>query len=45
MGLSKVAFEKSKGFGKIHPGEDPDLSIRLKNLGFNTKLYLSLIHI
>ena len=39
MGISKVAFEKSKGFGKIHPGEDPDLSIRLKNLGFSTKLY------
>ena len=38
MGLSKQAFEASKGFGNIHPGEDPDLSIRLWNLGFNTKL-------
>ncbi|MBU2951658.1 glycosyltransferase [Tamlana agarivorans] len=38
MGLSKVAFEASKGFGKIHPGEDPDLSIRLWNLGYKTKL-------
>ena len=38
MGISKVAFEKSKGFGRIHPGEDPDLSIRLWNLGFKTKL-------
>jgi glycosyltransferase involved in cell wall biosynthesis len=38
MGLSKVAFEASKGFGNIHPGEDPDLSIRLWNLGFKTKL-------
>ena len=38
MGLSKKAFEASKGFGNIHPGEDPDLSIRLWNLGFRTKL-------
>lgn len=38
MGLSKKAFESSKGFGNIHPGEDPDLSIRLWNLGFQTKL-------
>ncbi len=38
MGLSKKAFEISKGFGNIHPGEDPDLSIRLWNLGFQTKL-------
>ncbi len=39
MGLSKIAFEKSGGFGNIHPGEDPDLSIRLWNLGFETKLF------
>lgn len=38
MGISKKAFEASKGFGNIHPGEDPDLSIRLWNLGFQTKL-------
>jgi glycosyltransferase involved in cell wall biosynthesis len=37
MGLSKVAFEASGGFGIIHPGEDPDLSIRLHKLGFKTK--------
>ena len=36
MGLSKKAFEASKGFAKIHPGEDPDLSIRIVNLGFKT---------
>lgn len=42
MGISKEAFLKSKGFGNIHPGEDPDLSIRLKKLGFNTKLYRNL---
>jgi len=39
MGLSKVAFEASGGFGNIHPGEDPDLSIRLWKLGFETKLF------
>jgi len=39
MGISKVAFEKSNGFGNIHPGEDPDLSIRLWNLGFETRLF------
>src|SRR5690606_11718601 len=38
MGLSKEAFLKSNGFGEIHPGEDPDLSIRLWNLGYKTKL-------
>jgi glycosyltransferase involved in cell wall biosynthesis len=38
MGLSKKAFEASKGFGRIHPGEDPDLSIRLWHLGYKTKL-------
>lgn len=38
MGLSKKAFLASKGFGQIHPGEDPDLSIRLWELGFKTKL-------
>ncbi|WP_158729962.1 MULTISPECIES: glycosyltransferase family 2 protein [unclassified Flavobacterium] len=39
MGLSRKAFMASKGFGNIHPGEDPDLSIRLWNLGFETKLF------
>lgn len=38
MGLSKKAFEATGGFGYIHPGEDPDLSIRLWNLEFKTKL-------
>ncbi|WP_460219191.1 glycosyltransferase family 2 protein [Psychroserpens sp. MEBiC05023] len=38
MGLSKKAFFASNGFGKIHPGEDPDLSIRLNELGFETVL-------
>ena len=39
MGISRKAFEASKGFGNIHPGEDPDLSIRLWNLGFQTRLF------
>jgi len=38
MGLSKKAFIDSGGFGSIHPGEDPDLSIRLNNLGYATAL-------
>ncbi|TXE17454.1 glycosyltransferase [Psychroserpens burtonensis] len=38
MGLSKTAFEASGGFGLIHPGEDPDLSIRLNTLGYETIL-------
>ncbi|NNK60329.1 MAG: glycosyltransferase [Flavobacteriaceae bacterium] len=38
MGLSRKAFEATQGFGRIHPGEDPDLSIRLEKLGFKTKL-------
>lgn len=39
MGLSKAAFKQSGGFGKIHPGEDPDLTIRLWGLGFETRLF------
>ncbi|WP_299392530.1 glycosyltransferase [uncultured Gelidibacter sp.] len=38
MGISKKAFEASGGFGTIHPGEDPDLSLRLTNMGFKTQL-------
>ncbi len=38
MGISRKAFEASKGFSNIHPGEDPDLSMRLWDLGFKTKL-------
>ncbi|UNY98226.1 glycosyltransferase [Zhouia spongiae] len=37
MGISKQAFEATGGFGKIHPGEDPDLTIRLWKAGFETK--------
>lgn len=38
MGLSRKAFEASGGFGNLHPGEDPDLSIRLWQMGFQTRL-------
>ncbi|HET8838235.1 MAG TPA: glycosyltransferase [Flavobacteriaceae bacterium] len=36
MGISRKAFEATGGFGKIHPGEDPDLSLRIKKMGFST---------
>ncbi|WP_445451982.1 glycosyltransferase [Flavobacterium sp. 25HG05S-40] len=39
MGISKIAFEESHGFGNIHPGEDPDLSIRLWKMGYKTRLF------
>lgn len=38
MGLSKKVFLDSGGFGKIHPGEDPDLSLRLLGLGYKSTL-------
>lgn len=38
MGISKAAFLASGGFGEIHPGEDPDLSLRLHQLGYKTTL-------
>jgi len=41
MGLSRTAFEATHGFGRIHPGEDPDLAIRLWNLGFKTAFFES----
>ena len=36
MGLSKEVFQVSGGFGKIHPGEDPDLSQRILKAGYQT---------
>ena len=39
MGLSKEAFEASGGFGRIHPGEDPDLALRLQKGHFSTRLF------
>lgn len=38
MGLSQKAFEATGGFGDIHPGEDPDLVLRLWALGYKTRL-------
>lgn len=38
MGLSRRAFVDTQGFGNIHPGEDPDLSLRLLKLGYKTVL-------
>ncbi|MDT8415631.1 MAG: glycosyltransferase [Flavobacteriaceae bacterium] len=38
MGISKEAFEASGGFGNIHPGEDPDLTLRLWKMGFSSQL-------
>nr|WP_299068829.1 glycosyltransferase [uncultured Allomuricauda sp.] len=39
MGISKEAFEKSGGFGQIHPGEDPDLTFRIWKAGYATRLF------
>ena len=39
MGLSKEAFEVTGGFGKVHPGEDPDLTLRLWEKGYNTVFF------
>lgn len=36
MGLSKKVFEETQGFGNIHPGEDPDLTLRIWEKGFKT---------
>lgn len=38
MGISRKAFEATGGFGTIHPGEDPDLTIRIWQAGFDTRL-------
>lgn len=38
MGLSQVAFDKTKGFGNQHFGEDIDLTLRLWENGFETQL-------
>ncbi len=39
MGLSAEAFKSSGGFGDIHPGEDPDLALRLQKAGYDTRLF------
>lgn len=39
MGLSAEAFLATGGFGSIHPGEDPDLALRLQKRHFPTRLF------
>ncbi|WP_420399976.1 glycosyltransferase [Flagellimonas sp.] len=39
MGISKTTFEKTGGFGRIHPGEDPDLTFRIWKAGFDSRLF------
>ena len=43
MVLSADAFRASGGFGNIHPGEDPDLSLRLRALGFRLQYLPELV--
>ena len=38
MGISKEAYFKAGGFSHIHPGEDPDLSLRIMKLGYQSTL-------
>lgn len=38
MGISKQTFQKTGGFGNIHPGEDPDLTFRIWKAGYETLL-------
>ncbi len=37
MGISKIAYEKTKGYGNQHFGEDIDLAFRLWNHGFESQ--------
>jgi len=39
MGISRTAYEKTGGFADLRVGEDPDLSMRLWENGFETKLF------
>lgn len=41
MGISREVFEKTGGFGRVHPGEDPDLTFRIWNAGYKTSLIKS----
>lgn len=38
MGFKKSAIKKIGGFSTVHPGEDPDLSYRIMNAGYNVGL-------
>ncbi|MEN1784365.1 MAG: glycosyltransferase [Bacteroidota bacterium] len=39
MGLSQEAFQKTGGFGTIHPGEDPDLTFRIWQAGYQSRFF------
>ena len=39
MGLSRKVYEKTGGFADLRVGEDPDLSMRLWENGFDTRLF------
>lgn len=39
MGISREVFEKVGGFGRIHPGEDPDLTFRIWKAGYSSRLF------
>jgi len=39
MGYSKEVFEKTGGFGKMRFGEDIDMSLRIIELGYKTRLF------
>lgn len=39
MGISRKAYEKTGGFADLRVGEDPDLSMRLWENGFETRLF------
>ena len=39
MGISAELFRESGGFGDLHPGEDPDLSLRIFKEGHQSRLF------
>ncbi len=39
MGVSREVFQKTGGFGRIFPGEDPDFTLRIWKKGFQTRLF------
>ena len=39
MGLSAVLAKEIGGFADIHPGEDPDLSLRVFKAGYDSRLF------
>ncbi len=39
MGVSKEVYQKTGGFGRIFPGEDPDFTLRIWKAGFQTRFF------